>query len=64
MGDLHWSFVYPEFWHFHNDATSKIDDVLTEHGKLVVGGLLGFGDSRYPPLYISLLDLKKVLRNC
>ena len=22
-------FVYPECWHFDNDATSKIDDVLT-----------------------------------
>ena len=30
--------------HFDNDETSKIDDVLTEHGKLVVGWLLGFGD--------------------
>ena len=24
-------FVYPECWHFNNDAKSKIDDVLTEH---------------------------------
>ena len=28
-------FVYPERWHFDNDATSKIDDVLTEHGGLL-----------------------------
>ena len=28
-------FVYPECWHFDNDATSKIDDVLTEHGELL-----------------------------
>ena len=28
-------FVYPECWHFDNDATSKIDDVLTEHGGLL-----------------------------
>ena len=27
--------VYPECWHFDNDATSKIDDVLTEHGGLL-----------------------------
>ena len=25
-------FVCPECWHFDNDATSKIDDVLTDHG--------------------------------
>ena len=24
-------FVYPECWHFDNDATSKIYDVLTEY---------------------------------
>ena len=28
-------FYYPERWHFDNDATSKIDDVLTEHGGLI-----------------------------
>ena len=28
-------FVYPECWHFDNDATSKIEDVLTEHGGLL-----------------------------
>ena len=28
-------FVYPECWHFDNDATIKIDDVLTEHGGLL-----------------------------
>ena len=35
-------FVYPEYWHFDNDAIllliitySKIDDVLTEHGRLL-----------------------------
>ena len=28
-------FVYPECWHFDNDAISKIDDVLTEHGGLL-----------------------------
>ena len=27
--------VYPECWHFDNDAKSKIDDVLTEHGGLL-----------------------------
>ena len=27
-------FVYPEYWHFENNVTSKIDDVLTEHGGL------------------------------
>ena len=25
-------FVYPGCWHFDNDATSKFDDVLLEHG--------------------------------
>ena len=28
-------FVFPGCWHFDNDATSKIDDVLTEHGGLL-----------------------------
>ena len=28
-------FVYPGCWHFDNDATRKIDDVLTEHGGLL-----------------------------
>ena len=28
-------FVYPGCWHFDNVATSKIDDVLTEHGGLL-----------------------------
>ena len=28
-------FVYPECWHFDNDAKSEIDDVLTEHGGLL-----------------------------
>ena len=28
-------FVYPECWHFDNDATSVIDDALTEHGGLL-----------------------------
>ena len=28
-------FVYPECWHFDNDAASKIEDVLTEHGGLL-----------------------------
>ena len=28
-------FVYPQCWHFDNDATSKIDDVLIEHGGLL-----------------------------
>ena len=28
-------FFYPECWHFDNDSTSKIDDVLTEHGGLL-----------------------------
>ena len=27
--------VYPECWYFDNDATSKIDGVLTEHGGLL-----------------------------
>ena len=27
-------FVYPGCWHFDNDATSKFDDVLLEHGGL------------------------------
>ena len=39
MGDLHLvlctEFVYPEYWHFDNDVKSKIDDVLTEHGRLL-----------------------------
>ena len=34
-----WSFrnelVYAECWHFDNDGTCKIDDVLTEHGGLL-----------------------------
>ena len=28
-------FVFRECWHFDNDAKSKIDDVLTEHGGLL-----------------------------
>ena len=28
-------FVYFECWHFDNDATSKIDDDLTEHSGLL-----------------------------
>ena len=28
-------FVYPESWKFDNGASSKIDDVLTEHGGLL-----------------------------
>ena len=28
-------FVYTECWHFDNDGTCKIDDVLTEHGGLL-----------------------------
>ena len=28
-------FVYPKCWHFDNYATSKIDDVLNEHGGLL-----------------------------
>ena len=28
-------FVCPGCWHFDNDATSKIDEVLTEHGGLL-----------------------------
>ena len=39
-------FVHPECWHFDNDATRKIDDVLTEHG-----GLL-----HVLPLAVHLLD--------
>ena len=37
MGSIRSSteFVYLECWHFDNDATSKIDDVLTEHGGLL-----------------------------
>ena len=27
-------FVHPGFWHFDNDAISKFDDVLLEHGGL------------------------------
>ena len=27
--------LYPAYWHFDNGATSKIDDVLTEHGGLL-----------------------------
>ena len=27
--------VYSECWHFDNDATHKIEDVLTEHGGLL-----------------------------
>ena len=27
--------MFPECWNFDNDATSKIDDVLTEHGGLL-----------------------------
>ena len=39
-------FVYPECWHFDNDAINTIDDVLTEHG-----GLL-----HVLPLTVHLLD--------
>ena len=37
MRDLHscTEFVYPECWHFDNDASSKINEVLTEHGGLL-----------------------------
>ena len=28
-------YAYPECHHFDNDATGKIDDVLTEHGGLL-----------------------------
>ena len=28
-------FVYPGCWHFDNSATSKIDDVLAEHGGIL-----------------------------
>ena len=28
-------FVYPGCWHFDNSATSKIDDVITEHDELL-----------------------------
>ena len=28
-------FIYPQCWHFDNGATSKIDDVLNEHGGLL-----------------------------
>ena len=28
-------FVFPVFWYFDNGVTSKIDDVLTEHGGLL-----------------------------
>ena len=35
FGPSRTEFVYPECWHFDNDATSKIDDVLTEHGGLL-----------------------------
>ena len=38
MGDPHGpsctEFVYHECWHFDNGATSKLDDVLFEHGGL------------------------------
>ena len=30
-------FVYPGCWHFDDDITSKIDDVLTEHDGLLHG---------------------------
>ena len=35
FGPYSTDFIYPECWHFDNDATSKIDDVLTEHGGLL-----------------------------
>ena len=35
FGPSRTEFVSPEYWHFDNDATSKIDDVLTEHGGLL-----------------------------
>ena len=35
-------FVYPECWHFNNDATNKIDVVLTEHGGLHDFIVMGF----------------------
>ena len=28
-------FAFPLCWHFDNGATSKIDDVFTEHGGLL-----------------------------
>ena len=43
MGDLH--LVPPELhagcWHFENGAASKIDDVLTEHGGIILMMILG-----------------------
>ena len=35
VGPSFTEFVYPKCWHFDNDATSKTDDVLTEHGGLL-----------------------------
>ena len=40
MGDMHlvllWSeFVYPGYWHIDNGATSKINNVVTEHGGIL-----------------------------
>ena len=29
-------FVFPECWHFDNEASSKINHVLTEHGGLLL----------------------------
>ena len=40
IGDLHFvlpalNLSKPQCWHFDNDAESKIDDVLLEHGGLL-----------------------------
>ena len=35
FGPYSTEFVYPECWHFCNDETSMIDDVLTEHDVLL-----------------------------
>ena len=46
------AFVYSGCWHFDNGATTKIDDVPTEHGELihvlpiiheVISGWVGLG---------------------
>ena len=35
LPSLNLSTLNAGIWHFNNDATSKIDDVLTEHGGLL-----------------------------
>ena len=50
-------FVYPGCWHFDIDATSKIDDVLTEHGGLLYNNKEGVFE------FLDICKINHTLRN-